>query len=456
MKPIKNLQSKASRCGSALIITLTFGVIVLVMLAGYLWLIQSRSIERQRSTEWNSAIPVLEAGIEEAFTHLKDDGTNNLTANGWVLASGLYQKTRTNADNSYYIVTISNAMKAPVIYSQGFVPAPFGNGYISRKVRVTTATSGNSLFSKAILATTTISFTAGMLIKSYDSTDPNLSNPDGTFNTNKYSANAWVASSAASGQSLKISGTLIYGGVQYSAGATPSVSGSSVGDTAWVNGNSTAGIESGHSDNTLNITVPTTPFPTDSSGNTVDPSTWIYKAPLASAITTNGVSGVKYVLTTGDWSIGSDTFHNESIYIPPGNTVRLYVGKNGRWQMGSSDVIKVSSTSSLQLYNDSSTDAVVTGIANDSGLPTHFYYWGLPDTTGSKLSFTGNGFCAAGIYAYYQLVVFTGGSSSTGMDLYGALVANAVTSSGHFWMAYDQALGNLGGGNPTTFTYQEL
>ena len=105
----------------------------------FLQLIQARTINRARSFAWNSAIPLIEAGIEEAFTHLHDD--TNHTANGWIgstnSGNAIYQKTRTNSDGSYYTVTISNVSSAPIIYSQGFVKAPLRSGHVSRKVRIT-------------------------------------------------------------------------------------------------------------------------------------------------------------------------------------------------------------------------------------------------------------------------------------------------------------------------------
>jgi hypothetical protein len=325
-------------------------------------------------------------------------------------------------------------------------------------VRVTTATT-NSLFSKAILARGTVNFAGDMRVNSYDSSNTNYSNSDGTYNSNKFLANGWIASMATSGQAIDIAGAKIYGCIQYPGTAYYHIStggsGGIVGDIAYVGNPANAGtIESGYSDNTFNITIPPTPPPTNSAGGTVDPSTWMYVAPLKTAFVTNGAS-YAYVLTSGDWSIGSDTFHNQSILIL-GNA-RLYVGKNGRWQMGSSDLIKIPVGSSLQLYNDSATDAVFTGIANDSQLPTKFFYWALPDTTGTKLSLTGNGYLAAGIYAYYQDVVLTGGSGDgpNSMDFYGGMVANTVVNSGHFWMAYDQALGHSGG-TPATFAWLEL
>ena len=106
------LSSTRSQRGNVLGVTLMFGAIVGVVLLGCLKLIQTRSLTTMRSLAWNSAIPVLEAGIEEAFTHLRKDSTL-MTANGWtsVVTNGntVYQKRRDLPGGSYCHVTISNA-----------------------------------------------------------------------------------------------------------------------------------------------------------------------------------------------------------------------------------------------------------------------------------------------------------------------------------------------------------
>src|SRR5204863_2398657 len=117
------------------------------------------------------------AGIEEAFTHLNDD-SGNLAANKWTAVGTnstiVYQQRRTNSDSSYFVVTLSNAVGAnvtdPVIYSQGFVPAPLGKGYISRKVQVTARRPLN--FSKAIAARGTIALSGSAMVDSFDSSNP--------------------------------------------------------------------------------------------------------------------------------------------------------------------------------------------------------------------------------------------------------------------------------------------
>src|SRR5215467_2333835 len=105
--------------GNALVVAMVLcGVIGLVMVS-HMQLVHGRTKIRARSLAWNTAIPVLEGGIEEAFTHLQDD-KGTMTANNWAAVTTnstvLYQKTRTNSDASYCFVTISNASTlSPII-----------------------------------------------------------------------------------------------------------------------------------------------------------------------------------------------------------------------------------------------------------------------------------------------------------------------------------------------------
>src|SRR5437667_7610915 len=95
-----------SQRGNVLLIALISCSVIAAVLGSYLKLIQTRSLTKARTLAWNSAIPVLEAGIEEAFTHLHED-TKSLTANGWtgVQSNGqtLYRKRRDFSDASYFV-----------------------------------------------------------------------------------------------------------------------------------------------------------------------------------------------------------------------------------------------------------------------------------------------------------------------------------------------------------------
>src|SRR3569833_243164 len=80
------LNFKNRENGSSLFVAMCICLVVGVILAGYLVLTSNRFQMTVRSSDWNAAIPVLEAGVEEALTHLTRD-TNAPTANNWTAAN---------------------------------------------------------------------------------------------------------------------------------------------------------------------------------------------------------------------------------------------------------------------------------------------------------------------------------------------------------------------------------
>src|SRR5262245_1618444 len=171
------ISTKQKEQGGVLVTAVVMCALIGIVIASFLSLTATRNRTTLRSQAWNSAIPVLETGIEEALTHLHDDKAPD--ENGWVGVSvngqTVYQKRRDLAPSvGYCIVSISNINTSPVIYSRGFVPAPLGNGFITRLVRVTTAVTGP--MPNALLARRRISFNGGgYFVRSFNSEDPNYS-----------------------------------------------------------------------------------------------------------------------------------------------------------------------------------------------------------------------------------------------------------------------------------------
>src|SRR6266571_6643930 len=103
--PMKLIIKKSAE-GSTLVITIVISALIGSVLCSFLVLISARNQGAMRALAWNSAIPVLEAGIEEALTHLHDD-KNNPTANDWandvVDGQTVYWKRRDFPDGSYFL-----------------------------------------------------------------------------------------------------------------------------------------------------------------------------------------------------------------------------------------------------------------------------------------------------------------------------------------------------------------
>ena len=134
------MKTKLSQKPRAIVLPATLCVILIlaIILAAYNTLVNNRNSAVVRSQQWNQAIPVVESGIEEALTQLHYAGTNSslLTSNNWTFGlDSLYHKTRTNADGTYYSVSIQ-PLTNPVILSTGWVQVMGISGTINRRVKV--------------------------------------------------------------------------------------------------------------------------------------------------------------------------------------------------------------------------------------------------------------------------------------------------------------------------------
>src|SRR5437867_7988415 len=142
-------QSQPQCHGSVLAYALVFTGIISLALLGYLSLIRDDTHSTQRSQCWNECVAVMEAGVEEALSHINDSGLTNLFCNGWAISGGNYTLQR-SLQRAYYVVNISTATP-PSITATGYVRMPlFTDKYLSRIVQCNTTRHG--IFSKAIIA----------------------------------------------------------------------------------------------------------------------------------------------------------------------------------------------------------------------------------------------------------------------------------------------------------------
>lgn len=131
-----------------------------LLVVGYLWLIMGQSRLVAESQNWNRAMTVAEAGVEESMAQLNwgtVPGRSDLSANGWgAVASSNAEfdaygpppggRTFSSSGDSYYASFI--APPSPIktngaiatIYSTGMVTAPLRGAIISRRVQVTATT----------------------------------------------------------------------------------------------------------------------------------------------------------------------------------------------------------------------------------------------------------------------------------------------------------------------------
>lgn len=265
-------QFHGKESGGAMLMSLLISIIIGIAMASYLGLVSQQNRSVMRSLAWNSAMPVLESGVEEALTQLHFNGITNLSANGWTLiVGGGYFKSRALGDGSHYEVTIVPT-DPPVINSVGYVPSPFASGagfgailgysnplagdsnrgLVKRAVKVTTERS--AMFTKAMLAKGQINLNGNNIATdSFDSTNPAYST-SGKYDVNKRKDNGDVATISGVVNALSIGNADIRGHVATGPNGTMTIGpNGAVGDSAWVAGSS--GIKPGYSANDLNIDI---------------------------------------------------------------------------------------------------------------------------------------------------------------------------------------------------------
>jgi hypothetical protein len=416
--------------GSALVITLVTGLLIGLVLDSYLMLVKSRNTMAMRGTVWNTALPVLEAGIEEALTHLQLD-TNNPTANSWAAVpfgtnQTAYWKHRVLPDGSYYDVTNTGVgTSLPLIYSAGYVPSPLNTDqYISRLVRVT-VTNPPSVFSRAIAANGMIWLSGSATIDGYDSSKGRY---DAITNRN---ADGGIATNLGDQPSINVGSAHVYGTAVTGPTGTVMVNGGSVGDL-----NQTGGIENGWVDNTMN---------TDFQDNSPPSGGLLIHNPLPTVV---GISNITYLTANRATTIYQmDNFTSVDKTQPmivTGNCT-LYVP--GNLTVAGTGYIYIMPGASLNLYVGGRATISGGGVVNPSGLPKNFSYFGLPTNTG--LLYSGTADFYGTINAPEAKVTISGGAA-----LYGAVICGTFNLSGGPGVHYDKSLAS--GGFLKVIAWREL
>ena len=408
--------------GSSLIVTLVIGVMIIIVLMSYLQLLEGRTITRTRSLAWNSAIPILEAGIEEACTQLNEYSLigSTLACNGWtnsvVNTHNLYSKRRDFADGSYCLVTISNVdtlpPTTPVVLSQGFVPGPYQDGYISRTVQVRLTNS--PAFTRAIAAKGMVDLSGQAVVDSFDSSSTNYST-GGAYDSSKRKSNGSVVTNSKGNPAIDVGNGHIYGTTDNGPGGTvASNSGGTVGDATWSATHS--GVEPGYSNDDMNATYPDQSAPSGSSSwLPLNSTVYLYVDPTTLAVTTYDYQMGNVNRTyNGDFTMGShDTM------VVTGNAT-LYITGSFRLQSGS--YIYIAPGASLTVYVKGSTTRVTgQGIINATGKASNFTYIGLP--TNTSIQYAGGADFIGTINAPEADMSLTGGA-----NMVGAAIVNTYTS----------------------------
>src|SRR5262245_48963565 len=98
---------RAQERGHTLLVVMMMAGILTAAFGTYLSLTSKENKSVMRSLCWNSALPLAEAGVEEALSHMTRN-LNDYSADSWTKNGTNYSKQRSLGD-SYYTVTISGS-----------------------------------------------------------------------------------------------------------------------------------------------------------------------------------------------------------------------------------------------------------------------------------------------------------------------------------------------------------
>lgn len=414
-------RNRSNERGSVLLLALVIGTIIGIVMGSYMALVGSQNRAVIRSQAWNYEIAVAEAGLEEALTQLYHHA-NDLSADGWVLATNSFMKSRA-LTNAFYTVLISNVVP-PVVYSYGYTMIPGTTNYMKPRI-VRIGTVSNALFRRGLVARGTIDM-SGNNVKtdSFDSGDPTYST-NGRYDSAKAKDNGDVATNSGVVNSFNLGNANIYGHAATGPGGSVAVgSNGGVGSRVWQNAGNT-GIETGWFTDDMNVSFSDV-NPPFTSGASVGSGS-------------NGGTNYTYVIGSGNFMTSSLSMSGQNKMAVTGNAV-LYV--TGNVSLSGQSFIYIAPGASLQLYvAGSSTSIGGNGVANGNSNATNFFYYGLPSNT--SISLSGNAAFTGIIYAP-QADFTLGGGGNNPYDFVGASITGSVRMNGHYNFHYDEALARLG------------
>lgn len=399
--------------GQVLIVAMVVVGVVGVTLAGYMRLVSHENRMMARSQSWNSALPYVEAGVEEMLSHLYHNYNTGLAVDGWVTGNNVHTKARQFGDVKVFMA-ISNTTP-PIVYSMAKVPAPISrDSYIYRQVKVDTRR--DSLFARGLVAKEQITLNGNnIMVDSFDSSNTNYSTATGYYDPAKNKDGGTVATNSDIISALNTGNADIYGTVSTGPGGTVDIGpNGAVGDFAWHSSNS--GIQTGAFTDDMNVAFPDVVLPFSSG----------YAPP-------NSSSHQCYITTSGDYAI---SYLYDSVLVASNVHARLLVTQS--INLTGTDRITIQDGGSLQIImKGTSAKLSGNGIVNENARAASFQYWGLP--TNTELTITGNGTLIGVIYAPSATLDLNG--SGKGLDdIIGASVTKTAKLNGSFNFHYDEAL----------------
>jgi len=378
-------------------------------------------------------MPVAEAGIEEALTHLELSGDGSRAINGWY-EQGSNLVTERILDASHYSVSLSPGDQ-PVITSSGSVRAPLGVGEVTRTVEV--RARRRPVFPKVLFGIEQVHLGGTFLADSFDSGDPEHS-VSGRYEPSRRKDGGNIATNGRADLGMDVGSSVrVYGRADTGPGGVLEIGKGSVGSSNWVNA-ATPGVEPGWSVSDVSVSFPEAELPFKGGlftpvGGVVD--TVRHKYVLQDGpyrLSTLNLSGQDTLLVQGDAALVVDqdvsTSGEGAIIIQPGARLELFV-KSGLVKLGG------------------------TSVLNLAGKAENFSLVGLPGMQAIKIA--GNGEFIGTVYAPTAHLILAGGGTSP-LDFVGAAIVKTVTASGHYQAHYDEALNKHEDGIYIITSWREL
>src|SRR5262245_16398386 len=166
--------------GSIQVTCLIVCAILGIGLASYLKLVRVQNISVARSQLWNMAIPICEAGVEEALAQINSVIGTNYVINGWTLNGVYFEHEGTIGPHRYFVQISTNTFPQinATAYISGYLPngallgainAPDAAVQLKRKVLVTTTRWSTGM--KGIIAKQNVEMIGISEVDSFDSED---------------------------------------------------------------------------------------------------------------------------------------------------------------------------------------------------------------------------------------------------------------------------------------------
>jgi hypothetical protein len=398
--------------GIVLVTTLVIACLVGIVVGALMIVSTQQNSIIARSQTWCSEIPIAEAGIEEAMSHLNNRPTD-LASDGWTLTDdGKFAKIRTVGDG-YFSASISPTTP-PTIISIGYGRIPTQTNFTQRTVVVTTKRASAGGF--GVVAKNFIKMSGtNTYIDSFDSSDKDHSS-NGLYTFSKRLDDVMVGSLSSNQPAIDTGSGFIYG--QVSTGPMGTASGT-IGDGDWIANPANAGqSQAGHVSDDFNMSIPAVTVPY--SGGALVPSWPISPLPKVITLTSNDY------LQSGDFNIPLGS----ALLI--GGKVRLNV--TGKFTTSGSGYVSILPGGSLELYVGGICSISGAGVVNATESAANCAIYGLPTCT--TVSYSGTAAYIGQIYAPQASFSFSGSAGASG-----AFTAKSITLSGSAGLHYDKALG---------------